>query len=196
MLRPTVSRLVYLWIKHPSWAYDQSFISQTVAGLLMGGVLFDERTGLSFTIAAGPHQRSHFRVWVPWDSWPYFTVSDLRLPFWSPPTTRRVTVEVFIPCPTTDGLTTISGYSLRPQHIKDIRYPVMDICESHRKSLLRHWFHCCIHSAVAQQRKLSDCFLHISCRGIVFTEPLPRNGSIFHNIYISRREAILYNEMF
>jgi hypothetical protein len=26
---------------------------------------------------------------------PYFTVSDLRLPFSSPPTTRRVTVEVF-----------------------------------------------------------------------------------------------------
>jgi hypothetical protein len=26
----------------------------------------------------------------------YFTVSDLRLPFSSPPTTRRVTVEVFI----------------------------------------------------------------------------------------------------
>jgi hypothetical protein len=29
------------------------------------------------------------------DSWEYFTASDLRLPFSSPPTTRRVTVEVF-----------------------------------------------------------------------------------------------------
>jgi hypothetical protein len=36
--------------------------------------------GLSFTIAAGPRQRSHFRVWVPLDSRPHFTVSDPRLP--------------------------------------------------------------------------------------------------------------------
>jgi hypothetical protein len=35
------------------------------------------------------------RVLVPWDLRPYFTVSHLRLPFSSPPTTRRVTVEVF-----------------------------------------------------------------------------------------------------
>jgi hypothetical protein len=36
--------------------------------------------GLSFTIAAGPHHRSHSQVQVPWDSWPPFTVSDSRLP--------------------------------------------------------------------------------------------------------------------
>jgi hypothetical protein len=36
--------------------------------------------GLSFIIAAGPRPRSHFRVWVSRNSWPYFTVSDLRLP--------------------------------------------------------------------------------------------------------------------
>jgi hypothetical protein len=36
-----------------------------------------------------------FSVVVPRDLRPYFTVSDLRLPFSSPPTTRRVTVEVF-----------------------------------------------------------------------------------------------------
>jgi hypothetical protein len=35
------------------------------------------------------------RVQVPWDLWPYFTLSDLRLPFLLPVTTRRVTVEVF-----------------------------------------------------------------------------------------------------
>jgi hypothetical protein len=56
--------------------------------------------GLSFTIASGPHQRSHSRVRVPWDSPPYFTVSDFRLPFSSPPTARRVTVEVFDPAST------------------------------------------------------------------------------------------------
>jgi hypothetical protein len=36
--------------------------------------------GLSFTIAAGPRQRSHSRVRVPRDSWPYFTVPNSRLP--------------------------------------------------------------------------------------------------------------------
>jgi hypothetical protein len=57
----------------------------------------DKRTGLSFTIAASPRQLSHSRVRVPWDSLPYFTVSDSRLRFLSPPATRRATVEVFDP---------------------------------------------------------------------------------------------------
>jgi hypothetical protein len=50
--------------------------------------LSDERMGLWFTIAAGPRQRSHSRVRVPWDSRPYFTLSDSRLPFSSLPTAR------------------------------------------------------------------------------------------------------------
>jgi hypothetical protein len=37
--------------------------------------------GLSFAVAAGPRQRSHSQVLVPWDSRPYFTVSNSRLPF-------------------------------------------------------------------------------------------------------------------
>jgi hypothetical protein len=45
------------------------------------GALSDERTGLSFTIVAGPRQRIRSRVRVPWDSSPYFTVSDSRIPF-------------------------------------------------------------------------------------------------------------------
>jgi hypothetical protein len=63
----------------------------------MWGALSDERTGLTFTIAADPRQRSHSRVPVPWDSRPYFTVSDSRLKFSSPPATRTATVEVFAP---------------------------------------------------------------------------------------------------
>jgi hypothetical protein len=43
------------------------------------GALSDERTCLSFTIAAGLHQRSYSRVRVPRDSWPHFTVSDSKL---------------------------------------------------------------------------------------------------------------------
>jgi hypothetical protein len=101
MLRPTFSRPVSLGIKHPSGACDQIFISQTVAGSLMRSSLSDERTDLSFTIDASPRQGRHSRVQVPWDSQPYFTVSDSRLPFSSPSTTRRATVEVFDPASTT-----------------------------------------------------------------------------------------------
>jgi hypothetical protein len=68
----------------------------TVTFLFPWGALSDERTGLPFVCAAGPCQRSLSRVQVPWDLRPYFTDSDLRLPFSSPPTTRRVTVEVYM----------------------------------------------------------------------------------------------------
>jgi hypothetical protein len=56
--------------------------------------------GSVFCICCGPRQRSLSRVVNSWDSWPYFTVSGMRLPFSSPPTTRRVTVEVFLPAST------------------------------------------------------------------------------------------------
>jgi hypothetical protein len=64
-----------VWGPRPDCSY-----CQTVTGLLMWGAHSDERTGLSFTIAARPRQRSHSQVWVPWNSWPCFTVSNLRLP--------------------------------------------------------------------------------------------------------------------
>jgi hypothetical protein len=67
--------------KAPIWDLRPGFYyCQTVAGLLMWGVLSDERTGLPFTIAADPRQHSHSWVRVPRDSWPYFAVSDSRLP--------------------------------------------------------------------------------------------------------------------
>jgi hypothetical protein len=63
MLRRTASRPVCLGKEHPSAAYDQIFYYyKTVVGLLMWDALSNERTSLSFTIAAGPRQRSHSRV--------------------------------------------------------------------------------------------------------------------------------------
>jgi hypothetical protein len=83
------------WNKVPFWGLRPDlYYRLTVAGLLIWGALSDERTGLSFTIAAGPRQRSHFRVRVPSDSWPYL-LSQIPYFFSSPPTTRRATVEVF-----------------------------------------------------------------------------------------------------
>jgi hypothetical protein len=80
------------WNKAPIWGLRPDFYyCQTAAGLLIWGAVFDERTDLPFTISAGLRRRSHFRVPVSRDSRPYFTVSDSRLPFSSPRTTRRVT---------------------------------------------------------------------------------------------------------
>jgi hypothetical protein len=67
----------------------------------------------SFTIAAGRRQRSHSRVRVLLDSWPYvyFTVSDSRLAFSPPSTTRRVMVEVFDPASVFESYVTTDGQS-------------------------------------------------------------------------------------
>jgi hypothetical protein len=81
MLWPTVSQPVCLRVKHLSGTYDQIFITVRLLQVYWcEGALSDERMGLPFTIAACPCQRNHSWVWVPRDSWPYFTVSDSRLP--------------------------------------------------------------------------------------------------------------------
>jgi hypothetical protein len=64
------------WCHAPIWGPRPNlYYFQTVTALLMWGDLSDEATGLSFAIAVGLHQHSHFRVGVPQD-----TVSDSRLP--------------------------------------------------------------------------------------------------------------------
>jgi hypothetical protein len=89
------------WNKAPIWGLRPDFYyCQTFAGFLVWDALPNERSGLSFTIAADPRQRSHSQVRVPWDSWPYFTLSDSRLSFSSPTTIRIATVEVFDPAST------------------------------------------------------------------------------------------------
>jgi hypothetical protein len=89
MLRPMVSRPVSVLVKRHLGRPD-FYYCQTFAGLLMwDAFFFDERTGLSFTIAAGLRQRSLSRFRAPWSSPAYFTVSDSILPFPSPPMTRQ-----------------------------------------------------------------------------------------------------------
>jgi hypothetical protein len=97
----TDSQLASLsWNKAPIWGlWPDINYSFTITVLLLWGALSDERTGLSFVYATGPRQCSP-SVRGPSVTRPYFTVSDLTLPFSSPPTTRRVTVEVFDPAST------------------------------------------------------------------------------------------------
>jgi hypothetical protein len=53
------------WNKAPFWGLRPDLnYCLTDAGLLIWGALSNERTGLSFAIATGPRQRSHFRVRV------------------------------------------------------------------------------------------------------------------------------------
>jgi hypothetical protein len=101
------------WHKAPFWGLRPDlYYCLTVAGLLIWGALSDERTGLSFAIATGPRQRSYFQGRVLWNLRPYFTVSDLRLPFSLPPSTHRVTVEVFDPASTRGYSNLPKSYSL------------------------------------------------------------------------------------
>jgi hypothetical protein len=54
------------WNKAPFWGLlPDLYYCLTVAGFLIWGALSDKRTSLSFAIATGPRQRSHFRIRVP-----------------------------------------------------------------------------------------------------------------------------------
>jgi hypothetical protein len=124
----TLLELIYDWrftasqffLATTPWDSRRDFFppNEHLRSLSLCNIPSDERMGMSFTIAA--HQRSHSQVRVLRDSWPHFTASDSRLsqvpyfyapgtgcpgytprhwvPFSSPPTTRRATVEVFDPC--------------------------------------------------------------------------------------------------
>jgi hypothetical protein len=83
-------------------------------------ILSDERMGLSFRIVTGPRQRSHFYclrletpptwrarypyLYSPGTRWPSYTPRHW-VPFSSPPTIRRATIEIFDPASTRDSTT-------------------------------------------------------------------------------------------
>jgi hypothetical protein len=124
----------------------------------MLGVLSDERTVLSFAIATGPRQRSHSRVRVPWDSRPYFTVSDSRLPFSSPPMTRR------------------AGGGIRS------RLHTGYYCNCRRQ--LAIWLWVGLNRKHSFQQSLYCC-IFILCHGKLFTASSPSNGC-FSSVIMSQ----------
>jgi hypothetical protein len=154
--------------------------------LSLCNILSNERMGLSFTIAAGPRQCSHFQVRVPRDSWPRFTVSDSRLPqrggpgpcIYIPqeqggPHIPQALGSLFVAFVDSQGY----GGGIRPRfhtgvrfcttyivskriHSKHIRCPVMAICEPHRKQL---FLYCCIYSALHR----NGSFLIVACVFVV-----------------------------
>jgi hypothetical protein len=93
--------------------------------------------GLSFTVTAGPRQRSHSQVQVPLDSWPHFTVSDSRLPQpgWPGPRIYIPHEQGGLVIPPGTGfffrrLLRLSGvrwkYSTPPPHGDNLEQPVSD----------------------------------------------------------------------
>jgi hypothetical protein len=134
-------------------------------------VLSDERTGLSFIYAAGTRQRSLSWVPVPLDAWPYFTVSDLRLSSSSPPTTRRVTVEVFDPA-STQGTHSVN--------IPD-RFFITTFLRPRRKHSHSIVEKACLLNPLPSNGRVIVSSVRLC--GNVFTEPLPSNGSKNHKCW-------------
>jgi hypothetical protein len=88
----SVSQSVF--VSSPIWgSWPDIYYCLTVTVLFLWSALSDERTGLSCCWLLLAQSFSSPSPLIR----PYFTVSDLRLPVLSPPTTRRVTVEVFDP---------------------------------------------------------------------------------------------------
>jgi hypothetical protein len=171
-------------VSSPIWgSWPDIYYCLTVTVVCVGRPLWREDRSV-FCICCWPLPAQSFSGPSP--------VSDLRLPFSSPPTTRRVTVKVFehtstrvtalvntSQCHTATNSFRYNGFSYNSPTrtwwktpslsvVKNaclfVRYLAMDICKLHRKSLLRHWFYYCVR---------------------VF-RALPRNGSTCQNMFFHR----------
>jgi hypothetical protein len=124
------------------------------------GALSDERSGLSFTIAAGPCQSSHSQVRVQRDSWPHFTASDSRLPFfrllrlaglqwrYSTPPPRGITEVLWILHPLGTDQAQKTQHSTVAWRIPHRKYSsTVACCRSHRK---HSFLYCCMLERVYQ----------------------------------------------
>jgi hypothetical protein len=99
-LRLTISQSVSLGVEPPLGLLTRYLLLFDSYGLVhVGRSLWREDASVVYN-CCWPWPAQSFSGPSPWDSRPYFTVSDLRLPISSPPTTRRVTVEVFDPAST------------------------------------------------------------------------------------------------
>jgi hypothetical protein len=88
------------WNKAPIWGLRRSLLLSGSCVLVdVGRSLWREDWSVFYN-CCWSSPGSHFRVRVPWESWTYFTLSDSRLHFSWPSTTRRVTVVVFDPAST------------------------------------------------------------------------------------------------
>jgi hypothetical protein len=84
--------IIAIWGLWPDFYY-----CQTVAGLLIWDALSEEGAGLSFKIAACPRASAVILGSESQGTRDHILFSQIRDPFSSPTTTRRVTVEVFDP---------------------------------------------------------------------------------------------------
>jgi hypothetical protein len=99
-LRLTVGQSVSLGVEPHLGLMTRYLLLFDSYGVVFVGRPLWRENGSVFCICCWPSPAQSFSGPSPWISPPYFTVSVLRLPFSSPPTTRRVTVEVFDPAST------------------------------------------------------------------------------------------------
>jgi hypothetical protein len=149
------------WNKPPIWGLRPDInYCLIITVLFLWGALSDERTGLSFVYATGPRQCSPSCVCGPLVSRPYFTVSHLRLPFSSPPTNRRVTVEVFHPA-STQGVSWLPEdylYSIRADHTENSGSIVETCLPSHSIATIA-----AIVACVTQLRAANNSYSIVAC---------------------------------
>jgi hypothetical protein len=108
---------------------------------------------LSFTIDVGPRQRSHSQARIPRDSWPYFIVSDSRLPQPGGPGPR---------------------ISIHQEQGGSVIPPGTEFGKNYSPTSLWYDFDR-IENDVSN---ISSAVACIRCRGNVFTEPLLSNNRI------------------
>jgi hypothetical protein len=152
------------WNKASIWSLRLDFYYfHTLACLLMWGTLSDERTGLSFTIAADPRQRSHSWVRVRWDLRPHLLSQILDFPF------RRI---------------------LR---LAGLRSDLISIWVSSYITSGRTDREHQLYPASMDTLPCNGLVSRIHLHGSVFADPFPSNGYTRHNIVVRVLNYVIKN---